>query len=304
MNEQYRPLEKDILANIADLSLKHGPVELQITTEDADGDFIPEFTIRTAPDGVLRGLMEDDNIASMDMEFGELHIIPAPDFAGEASGYRARPFADLLGGLANMAAAVNEAARNVSQAKQAREDGKVTLAEIERGGCFILGGHKFVKLNGDAEAALALKVDPLPDTCAFKEEQGEMARNNYFFSDLRKQIEDWIDSDEDIREAALERELDLTSMDGMKTYGDAPVRGRSLSIDEYRQNREFIPLTDRPYWLATPWCTAGSPDPDTSYAYCVNTSGALNYRIVCNANICCPRPALYLQSEIFVSPAE
>lgn len=78
MNEQYRPLEKDILANIADLSLKHGPVELQITTETTDGDFVPEFIIKSAPDGVIRGLMEDDGIASLDLEYGELHVLPAP----------------------------------------------------------------------------------------------------------------------------------------------------------------------------------------------------------------------------------
>ena len=76
---KYRPLEKGILTAIADLSLRYGPVELQITTETADGDFIPEIIVKNAPDGVLRGLAEDDRIASLDLECGELHITPAPE---------------------------------------------------------------------------------------------------------------------------------------------------------------------------------------------------------------------------------
>lgn len=56
---KYTGTEKEILATLADLSLEHGPVELRITTEGTDGDLVPEFTIIKAPDGVLRGLMED-----------------------------------------------------------------------------------------------------------------------------------------------------------------------------------------------------------------------------------------------------
>lgn len=75
---KYTTLEKGILERLADLSLRHGPVEVQITTETTDGDFAPEFIIKSAPDAVLRGLMEDDDIASLDLEYGELHVLPAP----------------------------------------------------------------------------------------------------------------------------------------------------------------------------------------------------------------------------------
>lgn len=75
---KYTALEKGILQRLADLSLQSGPVEVQITTETTDGDFVPEFIIKSAPDGVIRGLMEDDGIASLDLEYGELHVLPAP----------------------------------------------------------------------------------------------------------------------------------------------------------------------------------------------------------------------------------
>ena len=74
----YTALEKGILERLADLSLRYGPVEVQITTETTDGDFVPEFIIKSAPDGVIRGLMEDDGVASLDLEYGELHVLPAP----------------------------------------------------------------------------------------------------------------------------------------------------------------------------------------------------------------------------------
>lgn len=88
MKEKYRPLEKEILADLADLSLVHGPVEIQLTEEDQDGNFTPAFILRTAPDGVLRGLMEDDRIADLSLEYGELHILPAPAGLDEAFGTR------------------------------------------------------------------------------------------------------------------------------------------------------------------------------------------------------------------------
>ena len=44
-----------------------------------------------------------------------------------------------------------------------------------------------------------------------------------------------------------------------------------------------------------------SPSSDADRAYCVNTSGALSGSYVCGADYCCPRPALALSSEIYVS---
>ena len=89
-------------------------------------------------------------------------------------------------------------------------------------------------------------------------------------------------------------------MDGMRDYGAPLVRGRILTIDEYRKYRAHIPLTDEPYWTATPWTTESSPYPDSNYAYYVYTDGPLNSYYV-RSPIFAARPALYLKSDIFVS---
>lgn len=44
-----------------------------------------------------------------------------------------------------------------------------------------------------------------------------------------------------------------------------------------------------------------SPNSSAKNAYCVSTSGASNSGGVCYADYCCPRPALALSSEIYVS---
>lgn len=79
MNEKYGILEREILLKISTLSLRYGPVELQITAEDENGGFVPTIIIKSAPDGVLRGLTDDERIASMDLDDGALVILPAPE---------------------------------------------------------------------------------------------------------------------------------------------------------------------------------------------------------------------------------
>ena len=71
MKQQYTALEKGIITDLMDLSLQHGPVEIQLTAETEDtGDFAPAIIVRTAPDGVLRGLTEDDRIAGRNGDSG------------------------------------------------------------------------------------------------------------------------------------------------------------------------------------------------------------------------------------------
>lgn len=98
MKKQYNTLEKGIITDLMDLSLQHGPVEIQLTAETEDtGDFAPAIIVRTAPDGVLRGLTEDDRIADMAMEYGELHITPAGEgLAGAFMEPNIKPFLDFM----------------------------------------------------------------------------------------------------------------------------------------------------------------------------------------------------------------
>ena len=134
----------------------------------------------------------------------------------------------------------------------------------------------------------------------FEHEDAEREdHNNYIGSNLERESVSWLMKEHTATfGAAVQRPIDLTTMDGMTDYGMPTVTVRALTIDEYR--RQFIPLASKPYWLATGWTTKSSPYSDASYAYCVYTGGSLYNSIVYYADFAA-RPALYLKSSILVS---
>lgn len=180
----------------------------------------------------------------------------------------------------------------------------ITLDRVPLGGTFTLDGVRFVKLDGDREAVFALTEDIPADMGYVQFEDDDATRedhNNFSGSLVQKEIERWVrDKHKPIFDAVVERPIDLTTMDGMTDYGYPLTVARILTIDEYRKHRRFIPLTDKPYWLATGWTTASSPNSGTNYAYYVNTGGTLGLNYVRCPDFA-PRPALYLQSKILVS---
>ena len=180
----------------------------------------------------------------------------------------------------------------------------ITLDRVPFGATFTLDGVRFVKLDGDRDAIFALTEDTPADLGYVQFEDDDATRddhNNFNGSLVQKEIERWLrDKHKPIFDAVVERPIDLTAMDGMTDYGCPLTVGRILTIDEYRKHRRFIPLTDKPYWLATGWTTASSPYSSTDYAYYIDTDGPVNYSNVYRANFA-PRPALYLQSQILVS---
>lgn len=180
----------------------------------------------------------------------------------------------------------------------------ITLDRVPFGATFTLDGVRFVKLDGDRDAIFALTEDTPADLGYVQFEDDDATRddhNNFNGSLVQKEIERWLrDKHKPIFDAVVERPIDLTAMDGMTDYGCPLTVGRILTIDEYRKHRRFIPLTDKPYWLATGWTTASSPYSNTGCAYRIGTGGAVHYGDVYRA-VFAPRPALYLQSQILVS---
>lgn len=178
----------------------------------------------------------------------------------------------------------------------------LALAQVRRGEHFAIDGVEFVKLEDDLDAAFAVAADTLPECCQFEDDDAERGdHNNYAGSPLSKTAERWLrDKHPAIFSAVVERPIDLTTMDGMTDYGKPLAVVRALTIDEYRKHRSILPLTSKPYWLATAWTTTSSPSSNDNYAYCIITGGA-----VCSVGVCyagfAPRPALYLKSSILVS---
>lgn len=180
----------------------------------------------------------------------------------------------------------------------------LALAQVRRGERFTLDGVEFVKLEDDLDTAFAVAADTLPECCQFEDDDAEREdHNNYAGSLLSKTVERWLrDKHPAIFSAVVERPIDLTTMDGMTDYGKPLAVVRALTIDEYRKHRSILPLTSKPYWLATGWTTNSSPSSNADLAYYIRTVGSVDYfsGFVYDAYFA-PRPALYLKSSILVS---
>ena len=161
----------------------------------------------------------------------------------------------------------------------------LALAQVRRGERFTLDGVEFVKLEDDLDAAFAVAADTLPECCQFEDDDAEREdHNNYAGSLLSKTVERWLrDKHPAIFSAVVERPIDLTTMDGMTDYGKPLAVVRALTIDEYRKHRSILPLTSKPYWLATGWTTNSSPYSYGFSAYYINTGGTVNDRGVFSA---------------------
>lgn len=176
------------------------------------------------------------------------------------------------------------------------------ICKVRNGERFIVDGEEFVKLGDIAGDAFVLLADTLPDYCAFESEDADDDRdhNNFIGSNVKRVVDEWLHSHKVLSEAALALPIDLTSMDGMTDYGMPNVYGRILTVDEYRKYRRFIPLTDKPFWTATPWCTRSSISSDYNGASSVSAVGSLGYCYAYYASLCA-RPALALKSSLLVS---
>lgn len=177
------------------------------------------------------------------------------------------------------------------------------ICKVRNGEHFIVDGEEFVKLGEIGDGAFVLLVGTLPDYCTFESEDADDDRdhNNFIGSNVKRVVDEWLHRHKILSEAALALPIDLTSMDGMTDYGMPNVYGRILTVDEYRKYRRFIPLTDKPFWTATPWCTRSSySGGGGDRASGVDTDGSVFDRDACYANSCA-RPALALKSSLLVS---
>lgn len=175
------------------------------------------------------------------------------------------------------------------------------ICKVRNGEHFIVDGEEFVKLGEIGDGAFVLLVGTLPDYCTFESEDADDDRehNNFIGSNVKRVVDEWLYGHKILSDAAMALPIDLTSMDGMTDYGMPIVYGRILTVDEYRKYRRFIPLTDKPFWTATPWCTRSSHSSDRS-AYSVYTDGGVGDDGAYSA-YGCARPALALKSSLLVS---
>ena len=121
--------------------------------------------------------------------------------------------------------------------------------------------------------------------------------NNYANSALRNVVENWLEDLDIDTDLVMEREIDLTTLDGYKGYGKLKVKAAPLTMDEARKYAELIPDPDDWSWLATGW---GAPEHFGSQfaLYVISNGGWGNFSCSNSSGI---RPALMLSSALLTS---
>lgn len=178
---------------------------------------------------------------------------------------------------------------------------KKALKAAARGTVFPYAGEKWVALEHDpAGRTLCLRLDLIPDK-PFDENNC----NNFALSSSKAwmngpYLDNLIDAVKGPH-AFLATELDLTADDGLKDYGACTVTIFSLTVDQYRRNRDVIPNADDWWWLSTATSTAANGYEHS--ARLVWNDGTLHwdnaYRGYCGL-----RPACYLDSDLLISVDE
>ena len=179
------------------------------------------------------------------------------------------------------------------------------LATLSPGRIFNFAGEQFVVLEQRDGAAFVLLAQS-KESCPFNDKDNAENRNDYTRSTLKERIDKWVETLPRISaEAAaiLPFEVDLSCTDRSKSYGTITVKAAPLTLWQYGQFKELIPLNeDDWYWLVTPWACRWLRSPLTNNTYSVWYVRSSGY---CGSNGASNsfgiRPALLLNSDLLVS---
>lgn len=161
-------------------------------------------------------------------------------------------------------------------------------------------GVKWIVIRHDEDGTTKLwRKELLPETRRFDKES-----NNFYGSEIQKFLNaEYIKYVEEGfgKENLCIQEVDLTSLDGLTTYGVCKCPIRLGGIDDYRNVRKkglFREKNSNPFWLDTPDST--DEGYSTSNVQFVYYNGGVDFG-GCNWDVCSVRPFISLKSDIFVS---
>lgn len=161
-------------------------------------------------------------------------------------------------------------------------------------------GVKWIVIRHDENGTTKLwRKELLPDSHRFDKES-----NNFNGSEIQKFLNaEYIKYVEEGfgKENLCIQEVDLTSLDGLTTYGTCECKIRLGGIDDYRNARKqglFREKNNKAFWLDTPDST--NEGYGTSYVQVVYYGGFVNC-LGCNCGGCSVRPFISLKSDLFVS---
>lgn len=179
------------------------------------------------------------------------------------------------------------------------------LAKLSPGRIFNFAGEKFVVMEQRDGAAFVLLAQS-KESCPFNDKDDAENRNDYTHSTLKERIDKWVEALPRTSEEAaaiLPFEVDLSCTDRSKSYGTITVKAAPLTLWQYGQFKELIPLNeDDWYWLVTPWACRWLRSPGTyrtGRVWDVDSYGS--YYSYSASNSFGIRPALLLNSDLLVS---
>ena len=179
------------------------------------------------------------------------------------------------------------------------------LATLSPGQIFNFVGEQFVVMEQRDGAAFVLLAQS-KESCPFNDKDNAENRNDYTCSTLKERIDKWVEAlPRTSAEAAaiLPFEVDLSCTDRSKSYGTITVKAAPLTLWQYGQFKELIPLNeDDWYWLVTPWACRWLRSPHTGVTrsvWLVLTDGVCSSLSASNSYGI--RPALLLNSDLLVS---
>lgn len=133
-----------------------------------------------------------------------------------------------------------------------------------------------------------------------KERTFDLTSNNWITSKLRNELNARFlkkITDELGKDAVIEFDRDLLSMDGQTEYGHCKDKISFLTVDEYRKYRKLLTNMDKWWWLLTPWSTPVNDFSTTNTV--VSPSGFIRSYYCFSVNGV--RPACIFSSSIFES---
>lgn len=173
------------------------------------------------------------------------------------------------------------------------------LSEIKIGETFPVAGIEFIKVKETDKG-----TEVVAKECVFGSAYGK--NNNFSQSEILKRLnEEMLPKIEEAigAENVLGFKTDLTSLDGLKTYGSMTSKISIPAFDFYRENVEVFDnhKLDTWWWLATPDTTPEHVN--DRWCVCVSPPGRVNNNRIFNY-FNGVRPVLVFASDIFVSSEE
>lgn len=175
---------------------------------------------------------------------------------------------------------------------------KIALKNAARGTAFDYAGQTWILLENEENGRTLCLSKDITETRAFDDENcnnfAVASSNKYLNGPYLDNLLDAVNGPH----AFLQSELDLTADDGLKDYGTCTVTIFSLTVDQYRRNRDVIPNADDLWWLSTALSTEANGY--KSLARFVGSDGTLYWNGACDG-LHGLRPACYLDSDLLIS---